>query len=91
VLKAMKQSQLVDKDGAQSKALGIDQTFCRHLPIPVKDAFEVFVEIFTHHIGQTYSKNLQISSVDTAHAWRTIKQSRNVERRESEGGLTSDR
>jgi len=45
VLEAIEQRQLIDEDGSQYKPLRVDQAFGRHLPVTVKDVFEVPVEV----------------------------------------------
>ena len=47
MLETIQQGQLIDKDSAKREAAGIDQPFGRHLPMTVKDAFEMLVEVLT--------------------------------------------
>ena len=46
MLKAVQYSQLIDKDVPQREALGGHLAFGGNLPMPIKDAFEMFVKIF---------------------------------------------
>jgi len=46
VLIAIEQSELIDKDGSEGKPTGSGQATGGHRPVPIKDAFELFVEVF---------------------------------------------
>src|SRR5437667_3090516 len=56
VLKAVQQGELINKDCAQSKALGSHQAFGGNLSMPIKDAFEMFMKIF-HREGTEFVKD----------------------------------
>ena len=46
LLIAIEQSDLIDKDGSQGKALGISESFGWHLTMAIEDAFELLIEVF---------------------------------------------
>jgi len=52
VLEPIEQGQLIDKDGAERKATGVNQALGRHLPMSVKDALEMLIEVFDRQRAQ---------------------------------------